>query len=119
MSSDQLPSPELSMGTSPHEQDPSTVVRSDVWYDDGNIILQAEQVQFKVLRSILAEISSVFRDMFSLPQPTVAQYEAEMVYGCPIVHLSDSAEEVQLVLEAIFKRKLVILLLPKIHSHSH
>ncbi|KAF7983673.1 hypothetical protein HWV62_19573 [Athelia sp. TMB] len=61
-------------------------VRSDIWYDDGNVIL-----------------SSVFKDMFSFPQPP--SMDSEMMDGCPIVQLSDSAKEVGYVLEGIFERK--------------
>ncbi|KAF7983680.1 hypothetical protein HWV62_19587 [Athelia sp. TMB] len=80
-------------------------VRSDIWYDDGNVILQAEGTLFKVHRGVLARSSSVFEDMFSFPQPPST--DAEMLDGCPIVQLSDSAKEVQYVLEGIFERKYV------------
>ncbi|KAF7974530.1 hypothetical protein HWV62_11996 [Athelia sp. TMB] len=81
-------------------------VRSeDVWYDDGNIILQAENTQFKVVKSILQRNSSVFKDMLSLPQPTSS--DTELVEGCPVVHLSDSADEVRYVLKALFEREYV------------
>ncbi|KZP11085.1 hypothetical protein FIBSPDRAFT_913674 [Athelia psychrophila] len=85
---------------------PVALVRSDIWYDDGNVILQAEGVQFKVHKSILAQSSSVFQDMFSFPQPSTT--DTEMAEGCPIVHLSDSAEEVRYVLQAIFQRKYTV-----------
>lgn len=79
-------------------------VRSDsIWYDDGNVILQAESTQYKVYRGVLAQSSSVFRDMFSFPQPPAS--DAETIEGCPVVRLSDSAEEVTYVLQAIFEQK--------------
>ena len=78
-------------------------IRSDIWYDDGNVILQAEGTLFKVHRSVLARSSSVFKDMFSFPQPPFT--DTEMMDGCPVVKLSDSAEEVGYVLEGIFERK--------------
>lgn len=87
---------------------PIVCVRSDIWYDDGSIILQAECTQFRVHKSILAECSTVFSDMFSLPQPPAR--DEEMIEGCPIVHLSDSAEEVRFILQAIFQQKCVSLL---------
>ena len=85
------------------EPPPAELIRSDIWYTDGNVILQAEGVQFKVLKSILAQSSSVFEDMFSIPQPPSSS--ADTVDGCPIVHLSDSAEEVGYVLKALFKNE--------------
>lgn len=77
--------------------------RSDrVWFDDGNVVLQAEQTLFKVLKSIIAFHSTVFRDMFSIPQPPS---EGEITgEGCPVVRLSDTAVDVTIVLEALFQR---------------
>ncbi|KZP30901.1 hypothetical protein FIBSPDRAFT_814333 [Athelia psychrophila] len=68
-------------------------MRSDIWYEDVNVILQAGSTQFKVHRSILAENSTVFKDMFSFPQPPSANQE--LLEGCQIVRLSDTAEEVR------------------------
>ncbi|KZP19037.1 hypothetical protein FIBSPDRAFT_1045789 [Athelia psychrophila] len=81
------------------------LVRSDVWYDDGNVVLQAQNAQFKIHKSILVHSSAVFRDMLSLPQPPLE--DTYVVDGCPVVHLSDSAEEVRYILQAIFQRKYV------------
>lgn len=90
--------------TSPEGAATSVVpVRSDIWYEDGNVILQAEGTQFKVHKSILAQSSSVFKDMFSFPQPP--SVGTELVEGCPIVHLSDSAKDVNYVLQALFQRE--------------
>ncbi|KAF7982517.1 hypothetical protein HWV62_28126 [Athelia sp. TMB] len=85
------------------ESAPIEPVRSDIWYADGNVILQAEGVHFKVHKSILAQSSSIFEDMFSLPQPPSSG--ADTMDGCPIVHLSDSAQEVEYVLRAIFQQQ--------------
>ena len=74
-------------------------VRSDIWYDDGNIVLQTQHTQFKVYRGILAQSSPVFKDMFMLPQPTAE--DIQLVDGCPVVHLSDSAAELSYVLRAL------------------
>lgn len=46
---------------------------AEFWYSDGNIILVARDVEFRVFKGILAEHSPVFRDMFSLPQPAPAE----------------------------------------------
>ncbi|KIM91580.1 hypothetical protein PILCRDRAFT_733 [Piloderma croceum F 1598] len=70
----------------------------DPWLDDGNIILQAESTQFRVVRSILSASSSVFGDMFSFPQPE----NENLVYGCPVVHVSDTAEDLHHVLKALY-----------------
>ncbi|EIW56908.1 uncharacterized protein TRAVEDRAFT_128274 [Trametes versicolor FP-101664 SS1] len=69
----------------------------EFWYSDGNIILLAHDVEFRVYKGLLAEHSPVFRDMFSLPQPpcpnTVLSEDA-----CPVVQLSDSPEDLRHIL---------------------
>ncbi|KAJ7604131.1 hypothetical protein FB45DRAFT_939791 [Roridomyces roridus] len=70
----------------------------ELWFDDGSIVIQAENTQFRVHRSILAARSPVFKDMLSFPQPL----DAELVEGCPLVHLHDSAAELSVFLRAIF-----------------
>lgn len=78
----------------------SNITRSDVWFEDGNIVIQAERTQFKVYRGTLAVHSPIFKDMFAIPQPPI---EGEgTVEGCPVVHLSDTAADVTIVLKAIF-----------------
>ena len=88
---------------------PADPVRSDLWYDDGNIVLQAENTQFKVYRGILIENSTVFRDMFSLPQ--LPSDVTDMIEGCSLVRLYDSAEEVGYILQALFRHRCIMALL--------
>ncbi|TFK22943.1 hypothetical protein FA15DRAFT_747138 [Coprinopsis marcescibilis] len=79
--------------------EPSTKRCESVWYEDGNIILQAEKTQFRVHKSILAAHSEVLRDMFSLPQPV------EQDVACPVVLLEhDMADS----WEAVFHYKQTI-----------
>ncbi|KAJ7634488.1 hypothetical protein FB45DRAFT_1025434 [Roridomyces roridus] len=47
----------------------TTPSRSHIWKPFGDIVLQAECTQFRVNRDVLATQSSVFADMFSVPQP--------------------------------------------------
>jgi len=56
----------------------------DHWFDDGSIILEAESTQFRVHRTMLARHSSIFRDMFEIPQPAHGE---PVVEGCLMVHL--------------------------------
>ncbi|KAJ7154360.1 hypothetical protein C8R43DRAFT_1066365 [Mycena crocata] len=69
-----------------------------LWFEDGNIVIQAGNSQFRVFRGILAAQSPVFKDMFSLPQPA----DSEAVDGCPVVRLHDSKEDLTVFLRAIF-----------------
>lgn len=77
----------------------------EFWYEDGSIILVARDVEFRVFKGILAEHSPVFRDMFSLPQPqgdasSSTGTSRDVEHPCPIVHLSDSPEDLRHVLRA-------------------
>lgn len=79
----------------------------EFWYDDGNIILIARDVEFRIYRGILAEKSPVFSDMFSLPQPPAASLSAAAAVAdgsCPVVHLSDSSEDIRHVLRAFMPK---------------
>ncbi|KAL6297854.1 hypothetical protein BKA93DRAFT_745237 [Sparassis latifolia] len=41
----------------------------NLWYDDGSVILVAGTSAFRVHCGILSQYSSVFRDLFMVPQP--------------------------------------------------
>ncbi|TCD70987.1 hypothetical protein EIP91_000485 [Steccherinum ochraceum] len=73
------------------------IERGAFWYEDGNIVLVAEGKGFKVYRGILSQLSVVFRDMFSLPQPA----DADLHEGCPVVCMSDSAQDLLYFLSAL------------------
>lgn len=74
----------------------------DLWFEDGNVVLIAENTGFRVYRGLLAKHSDIFRDMFSIPQP---HSEAEDVLeGCPVVRLADDrAEDVATILGILFE----------------
>lgn len=73
----------------------------EFWYPDGSIILVAGDVEFRVYKGILAKHSPVFEDMFSLPQPSDPTSSASPAQDvCPVVHLSDSPEDLRHVLRA-------------------
>ncbi|KAF7350942.1 BTB domain-containing protein [Mycena sanguinolenta] len=89
-------------------QDPSptTIVRSDIWYTDGTVVLQAQATQFRVYWGVLAQQSSFFRAMQALPQPP----NQPNVDGCPIIQLHDNVADVECLLKALFT--------PTVHAHS-
>ncbi|KAJ7119085.1 hypothetical protein C8R44DRAFT_625218 [Mycena epipterygia] len=70
----------------------------ELWFEDGNLVIQAGNSQFRVYRGILAARSPVFGDMLAFPQPP----DSELIDGCPLVHLPDAATEVALFLKALF-----------------
>ena len=88
------------------DEEPSTPVtytrESDLWYDDGNIVIQAETTQFRVFKGVLASLSDIFKDMFLIPQPSS---DEEVIDGCPVLRVYDSARDWTYILRAIFRRQ--------------
>ncbi|KAJ7672430.1 hypothetical protein DFH06DRAFT_1467891 [Mycena polygramma] len=68
----------------------------ELWFEDGNLVIQADTRCFRVYRGVLGAQSPVFRDM--LPQPA----DSETIEGCPVVRLPDSEGDVACFLRAIF-----------------
>ncbi|KAI1786070.1 hypothetical protein LXA43DRAFT_1111894 [Ganoderma leucocontextum] len=67
------------------------------WLEDGNVVLIAGETAFRIYKSLLARQSEVFRDMFSASDLDAGP----MFDGCPAVHLSDSAEDLRALLQAL------------------
>ncbi|KAF8178644.1 hypothetical protein K438DRAFT_1977875 [Mycena galopus ATCC 62051] len=78
------------------ETTPAT--RSDIWYRDGSVVLQAASTQFRVHWGVLSHHSSFFRHLEDLPQPP----NQPTVEGCPVVELHDTAEDVEYLLKALY-----------------
>jgi hypothetical protein len=70
----------------------------DLWFDDGSIVLKVETTLFRVHRTTLCKHSTVFADMFSIPQPL----DQVTMEGCPVVHLPDSATDFACLLKALY-----------------
>ncbi|KAF7362231.1 BTB domain-containing protein [Mycena venus] len=84
-------------------EDASTT-RSDVWYKDGSVVLQAQKTQFRVHLSVLCQHSSVFGEMQSLPQPP----DQPCVDGCPVIELpDDAAADVEHLLRVLYNMKIM------------
>ncbi|KAF8957728.1 hypothetical protein BDZ97DRAFT_1737158 [Flammula alnicola] len=70
----------------------------DIWFEDGNIILQADNIQFRVHRSVLSNHSNFFKDLFMVPQP-----ERElMTDNCSLVKMPDAAQDWQNLLAIVY-----------------
>jgi hypothetical protein len=66
-----------------------------LWFDDGNHVIQAENYQFRIHRSILSTRSPVLRRAFSEPG-------GQNIEGCPVTHLQDHAGDVMHFLMAVY-----------------
>lgn len=69
---------------------------SKVWFDDGSVILQAEATQFKVHRSFLGMYSPLIKNALA--------HSYLSVEGCPMAHVSGSAEDLAIILQALYHR---------------
>ncbi|KAJ7136316.1 hypothetical protein C8R43DRAFT_1238981 [Mycena crocata] len=71
------------------------------WFEDGSIVLQVENTLYRVHRSRLESLSTVFRDTFCIPQPTEACHTIE---GCPVLQLHDQSADFTRFLKAFDNR---------------
>ena len=72
----------------------------ELWFDDGNIILIAQQTGFRIFRGLLASQSTVFADMFT----SATSQADETLDGCPVVHLTDSHFDVAHLLRVLLPK---------------
>lgn len=83
----------------PLDQPLSSAIRSNIWFEDGNIVLiVGSSVAFKVHRGQLERHSEVFHDIFSIPQPQ----DQRLIDGCPFVELHDCPSDVFYLLTALY-----------------
>ena len=78
----------------------TTAILARAPFDDlsGDIILRSggdKAIDFYTHKFFLVHASPVFKDMFSLPQPSDGQAGGA---SCPVVHLSDSPDDVRALL---------------------
>jgi uncharacterized OsmC-like protein len=85
------------------DSDAGMVQHSEMWFDDGTIIIQAEDTQFRVYKGTLCRVSSVLREQVESMEALKDKNK------CPILRLVDSATDVAHVLRAIFDRWYVYL----------
>ncbi|KAI1795300.1 hypothetical protein LXA43DRAFT_992275, partial [Ganoderma leucocontextum] len=61
----------------------------DFWFDDGTIVLIAQQTGFRIYRGLLASQSTIFADMLAASSSS----SDEILDGCPVVQLTDSPHD--------------------------
>ena len=72
-----------------------TMKRSRIWFDDGSIILQAEDTQFCVHKSVILKHFPTLNDFVSSSQSQSSD-------ACAIMNLSDSAKDWESLLTMIY-----------------
>ena len=89
------------------EQKPEVLVRNEeLSFDDGNLILVAENTTFRVHRSILSRKSALFKDLLSLPQPD----SEEKIEGLPVVRLLESVADAAMLVDAMYNGEKYVFL---------
>lgn len=84
------------------EADDSPIVRcEELWFDDGNLVIQAGDTQYRVHRSILSKKSVFFNDLKAVAQSSTTSAEGT-VEGCPVIELQDDVESVEYMLCRIY-----------------
>ncbi|KAJ7142423.1 hypothetical protein C8R44DRAFT_923985 [Mycena epipterygia] len=81
-----------------HSKRLCTIVRSELWFYDGNIVIIAGSIAFKVHRGQLRRHSEVFDDVFSIPQPK----DQDLYDGCPWVEVYDCPSDMLYFLKALY-----------------
>ena len=85
----------------------------ELWFANGNLVLIARDVEFRIWKTPLIRHSPVFRDMLSLPQDAPSsstssnETSTTVASGAApaVVHLSDSPEDLRHFLRAFFPGK--------------
>ncbi|KAJ7249906.1 hypothetical protein C8J57DRAFT_1723743 [Mycena rebaudengoi] len=72
----------------------------ELWFPDGDLVVQVEKISFRIYAKGLAESSTVFAAMLALPQPV----EGDTVDGLPVVRLFDTDADAALLLKALFDK---------------
>ncbi|KAA1466875.1 hypothetical protein DENSPDRAFT_868728 [Dentipellis sp. KUC8613] len=70
------------------------------WFPDGDIVLQIEDSQFKLPRSLLF-LSDIFKDMFEMEGLSTD----DSVEGCPVVEIPDKASDWMVLLQWMLLRQ--------------
>lgn len=83
-----------------------TTRHTGLWFEDGNIVIQAQHTVYKVHKSLLCRESPLFADTLSLPQSAV-QVPDEVYDACPLLRVQEPAEGITVLLQALFDPKYV------------
>ncbi|RPD76890.1 hypothetical protein L226DRAFT_611302 [Lentinus tigrinus ALCF2SS1-7] len=86
----ELPTPGPAPAETVPVEDWSPQRDEELWFDDGNLSIVAGNVEFRVYKGPLMKQSGFFKDMLSLPQPSLPAS-----VSCATVQVSDSPEDMR------------------------
>ncbi|KIJ31697.1 hypothetical protein M422DRAFT_70824 [Sphaerobolus stellatus SS14] len=78
---------------------PPSKSKSKAYHEDGNLVIVAGDVAFKVHRGLLTGRSNIFRDMFVVGSQLSC---GETFDGCPVVRVSESEEYMAIFLKCLY-----------------
>ncbi|TFY52892.1 hypothetical protein EVJ58_g9755 [Rhodofomes roseus] len=85
---------------------PAPFVRNtQFWYDDGNVIIVAQNVGFRVYKGLLSKSSRVLGYMVNAAQlpPSQSRDQPESGDNCTVVHVTDTAAEMRSLLMVLLE----------------
>ena len=93
-------------GADDNDEELRSVEDAEFWFDDGTVILVARGVEFRIYGGLLAHHSPVFKELLAQahPPPTPSSAGGD-TSSCPVVHLSDSPEDLRHLLRAYMPSK--------------
>ncbi|EIW56963.1 uncharacterized protein TRAVEDRAFT_151611 [Trametes versicolor FP-101664 SS1] len=77
---------------------PGVVRHQEYWFDDGSVVVIAQDTAYKIHKSMLARHSEVFNGLFSVPQTSADDH----LDGCPVVPVPDSSADFSNLLKALY-----------------
>lgn len=75
------------------------LVRSPIWYEDGNVVLQAQNTLFKVHRGVLAGRSSTLKNCVA---KVMISPSAPPVEGCPVFVMKSLSQDITHMLHIFY-----------------
>ena len=84
-----------------NSEEPPELVHGVPWYSDGSVVLQAEDTQFRVHKSIMSECSPVLKTLLEAQ----TDQKVPTVEGCPILYLDDTKENIEYLITTFYGRR--------------
>ena len=93
-------------GTACADSDSTEFVHDEqYWFDDGNVVIVAQKIGFRIYQGHLSSVSSVFNKMFD-PKHAVSMYAED---GCLAISITDTATEFRALLRVLLRSTRYVL----------
>lgn len=82
----------------------ATAKSEDVWFDDGDLVLQTDDAHFRVHSLLMIKFSPVLEGIL---RATFASKSFEKIDGCPAIRLHDKGGDLRTLLHALYTPRCV------------